>query len=315
MEDDTVRLPRSAVLPGAAAPAQRRAISAEPPPAPAAGPVATGRRGLILAGAAAAGLAAAGGGAWYLLQGQPASVPGSLVAPRPEPRLPAGPPLLSEEEMLAFHPRTPTAVRLSEEPRVFVLLFPDLDSQGAALNRIAALIEKRGLPRDRVLNDAELGAAIQAANLTPGTFYYGHNYRGEDVERFFALAERQGVALNPMELWLREQLSALAALRLAPRDVAFVSAPGIEPRVDSLTRRAILRHEIGHGHFFTNPVFAAHIRRVWRNDFSPSDRAAFITFLTREGYDPEQEELMINEMMAYLLFTPDERFFSPAEVG
>ena len=65
----------------------------------------------------------------------------------------------------------------------------------------------------------------------------------------------------------------------------------------------------------TNAVFAAHVRRVWRYSFTAADRAALTAYLARGGYDPTQEELMVNESMAYLLFTPDDRFFAAAEVG
>jgi hypothetical protein len=34
-------------------------------------------------------------------------------------------------------------------------------------------------------------------------------------------------------------------------------------------------------------------------------------FLARDGYDTRQEDLMANEAMAYLLYTPDRRFFDP----
>ena len=240
-------------------------------------------------------------------------------APRPivvPPLRPApGPAAYSEEEILTLHPTAPRIVRLREVPGVFILLFPDLDSQGAALTRIAALIEKRELPRDRVLDDEELARAIAHSGATPATYYYGHNYRGSDLLRFFALARTAGVALNPGELWLREQLESVVAMGLNPAGVAFLGIPGLDHRVDAAMRRAILRHEIGHGHFFTNPDFAAHIRRVWRERLTPADRAALTEYLARAGYDPTQEELMVNEAMAYLLFTPDPRFFLEGETG
>jgi hypothetical protein len=53
---------------------------------------------------------------------------------------------------------------------------------------------------------------------------------------------------------------------------------------------------------------------VWRERFSAADRAAFREFLGREGYDTDNETLMANETMAYLLFTPDPRLFAPQHV-
>lgn len=245
----------------------------------------------------------------------PAPVPVPLPAPPPSPAPATAPAVYGEEEILALYPTAPRMVRLKEAPRVFVLLFPDLDAQGEALNRIAALIEKRDLPRDRVLDDDELARAISDSGSSPATYYYGHNYRGADLRRFFALADGQGVRLNPAELWLRAQLDQVAGLGLSAGEVAFIGIPGLDHRVDASMRRAILRHEIGHGHYFTNPAFAAHIRRVWREELTPRDRDAMTQYLGRSGYDPLQEDLIINEAMAYLLFTPDPRFFSAAETG
>jgi hypothetical protein len=67
--------------------------------------------------------------------------------------------------------------------------------------------------------------------------------------------------------------------------------------------------------YFTLPSLAAHVHAVWRDRFSPAERAAFRDFLAREGYDPANEDLLANETMAYLLFTPDPRFFAPNMVG
>jgi hypothetical protein len=314
MDDETVRLPR----PGATPPAKLGPAGAAPPakkpPAKA-----SLRRMLLIAGAAIATLGAGAGAGWWYYASCCAGPIVHATPPRPVampvPVRPAGPPLMSEAEILNFHPREPSVIRLRQEPRIFVLVFPDLESQGAALNRVAALIEKRGLPRDRVLNDAELAAAIRSAGHTPATYYFGHNYRGTDLARFFDLADRQGIALNAGERWVREQMVSLPGFGVPVGDTAFISVPGLDARVDETTRRAILHHEIGHGHFFTNVVFAAHIRRVWRNDFTAADRAAFIRFLAASDYDPEQEEIMVNETMAYLLFTPDERIFSARDVN
>ena len=322
MDDDTVRLPRlGAAPPPGTTPASGASLGPAPPPA-APGATRSGGPAIVLGVIGLSLLLAAGTAGWWFWarSSEPSPPPIGIAEPvRPEPRSPApavqGPPLASEAEILEMHPTSPRVVRLREEPRIFVILFPDLDTQGAALNRVAALIEKQGLPRDRVLTDAELDTAVRAHGGSAATYYYGHNYRGEDLAHFFALVDRQGIALNSRERWLREQLEQLPSLGLDAASVAFVGVPGLDERVDARMRRAILHHELGHGIFFTRPVFAAHITRVWRYAFTAADRAALTAFLSRAGYDPMQEELMVNEAMAYLLFTPDERFFSAAELG
>jgi hypothetical protein len=273
---------------------------------------------VVLAGAVAAG------GAWWWRSGDPAEPP-----PKPEqpavataPAVPRaavlaeiGPAIASQDDILAHRAAAPTMFRLDANTRIFVADFPNLDRQGAAFNRTAALIEKAGLPRDRLLDDAALAAAIARSGDTAATYYYGHNYRGRDLERFFALADRDGIALTPDERWLREEVARIRRLVPAPAEFAVISVPGLEERVDEAMRRAILQHEIGHGHFFTDARFAAHVERVWRETFTEAERTGFRAFLAREGYDPGIEEVMVNEAMAYLIFTPDPRFFTPSHAG
>lgn len=275
----------------------------------------------ILLGAAAATLILAGGGAWWWLGSGPGEPPPkpdlpTVPAPAPPARLvEIGPPIATQAEILAHRAAAPSLFRLDANPRVFVVDFPNLDQQGATFNRVAALVEKAGLPRDRVLDDAALAAAIARSGDTPGTYYYGHNYRGRDLERFFALAERDSIRLTLEETWLRGEVARIRRLVPAPAEFAVISVPGLEERVDPAMRQAILQHEIGHGHFFTNAAFAAHVARVWTETFTEAERAGFRAFLEREGYDPSIEEVMMNEAMAYLIFTPDRRFFTPTHAG
>ena len=102
-----------------------------------------------------------------------------------------------------------------------MLDFPTLLQQGLMLDRVAALVEKAGLPRDRVLTDTELDAAIRARGDTIATFYYGHDYPAAALARFFTLADRDHVALNGQEQKLRALLRQLGWL-----------APGSPRRTD-----------------------------------------------------------------------------------
>lgn len=312
-QDDTVRLERPAP-----------AAAAVPPPR---APSGAGRRSVaLIAAGGLAVLAGLGAGVWFWLDQGPAEPPPKpdtvVLAPPPVPAPPPiarpAPPrlvLASEQAIRDHRAAVPTLFRLAENPRVFVADFPGLDPQGAGLNRIAALVEKAGTPRDRVLDDAALAAAIARSGETPATYYYGHNYRGRDLERFFDLAARDGIALTTEEAWLRDQVARIRAVVPAGEEFALVSVPGIGGQVDAAMRGAILHHEIGHGHFFTIPAFAEHVARVWREVFTEAERARFRAFLQREGYDPSLEEVMMNEAMAYLIFTPDARFFTPAHAG
>ncbi|MBP0491768.1 hypothetical protein [Roseomonas indoligenes] len=249
---------------------------------------------------------------WTGLTERPA-VPGPLSSPAQEAPPPPAPvfPAMDREAVLRWQPAETTIVRLADLPGVFLIAFPDLARQGRAMNRIAAFVEKALAPRDRLLDDTALAAAIAAEGQTAETYYYGHDYALAEMERFFALARASGIALNAEERWLEAQMPALGAgARTAPR--AVITIPAEAGSFDASARRAVLEHEAGHGLFFTDPAFAAQVTRAWREVFTEAERDAFRRFLKAEGYDTSLEWLMANEAMAYLVFTPDTRFFDPA---
>ena len=232
-------------------------------------------------------------------------------APVPVPTTP----MASEAELQVENPTTRMVARFNYNPAIVVIDFPTLAEQGRMLNRLAAWAEKAGVPHDRLLTDPELAAAIQASGTTPDTYYYGHDYRAADVARFFALAERDHVPLNPDEREL-----GLIAYRSRAEPFGFgavISLPRADTvnQVDGSSRAAILHHELSHGEYFTNAAYASFVHSLWDRVFTDDERAAFRRYLADEGYDPALEDLMMNEMQAYLMHTPDPRFFDPVKLG
>jgi hypothetical protein len=290
---------------------------------------------------AACAVAGGGGAIWWLASRPLPPPPGGIaipavppplpetqrpvpVPPPPETPLPAAlprPPLAvpatprkSFQEILVQRVEQPTLVRLSENPRIFVGDFPTLAAQAAALNRVAALLEKAHAPRDRVLTEEELSRHFAASGTAPEEYYFGHNYRGADLARFFAQLSRQGLPRRPEEVRVEAWLAEMR--RQEPEgEVALVTVARAGPGLDEAARAAILRHEIAHGFYFVDPVFAGYVRRTWSERFTPEEREAFRRFLSAEGYDVSIEDLVVNEMLAYLLFTEDSRFFRPEMVG
>ena len=259
------------------------------------------------AGRAAAGLLLAGVAAW-------------MVWPRPPPSAPAAFAIVAADEAtIRDHVADRlTVFRFAPDPAVIVLDFPTLHEQGAMLNRIAALVEKAGLPRDRVLTDADLDAAIRKGGEMPDTYYYGHDYDAAELARFFALADAGHVALNAEEGRLRALLHQLGWLRPGAMG-AVISVPRVPEaaakELDAAARAVILRHELSHGLFFTDPAYAAHVRQFWSGTLTAAERAAVRKFLGGEGYDTGNETLMANEGQAYLLFTDDPRFCKASDFG
>ncbi|MEJ0018318.1 MAG: hypothetical protein WDN25_17510 [Acetobacteraceae bacterium] len=277
---------------------------------------------LILAAAVVAG-ALGGSGAFWLLRPAPPVTVAPVPAPAP---IVAAPQALvapafrittASETEIAQHVATSlTVFRFADNPRVLVLDFASLRDQGRMLNRVAAFTEKAGLPHDRVLTDAELDAAIRARGDTVETFYLGHDYAATSLARFFAAADTQRIELDPQE----EVLRALMRQEgwFAPGVMAgLISVPavGSDGRVTASARAAILRHELSHGEFFANPAYAEYVHSFWLRELTSEERGAIRAFLAKDEYDVREEELMYNEMQAYLMFTRDPLFFRPDMAG
>ena len=272
----------------------------------------SGRTAWWLVVAVLCGLGVGAGGAWWLLR-----PPHAPPTPPPVAITPAIPIETATEAQIDQHvPTALTVFRLADRPQILVLDFASLHQQGEMLNRVAAFVEKAGLPHDRVLSESELSAAIRSRGDTVETFYFGHDYAASALVRFFALADSGHIQLNAEEETLR------ALLRqenwFAPGVTAgLISVPavGSDPRITASVRSAILRHELSHGEFFSNPEYAQYVHSFWLTKLSEEERTAVRRFLGSEGYDTGDEELMYNEMQAYLMFTRDPLFFTPDLLG
>ena len=302
--DDTVRLVR-------------------PPPSAAKG----SRIWLALVAIVAAGGVSAG--AWVLLR--PSSSPRSSVPAvvHPPPPIAATPPVAPRPAGPEFVIRTAdeaairanvapgvTVFRFALDTRILVLDFASLHEQGAMLNRVAALTEKAGQPHDRVMDAAALDGVIRAGGDTPDTYYYGHDYSAEELQKFFALADQEHAALDPEEEKLRRLLAQVDWLTPGVHGgLISIPAVGADPNVTPSARSAILHHELSHGYFFSEPGYAAFVLDFWNRVLTAEERNGVRKFLGGEGYDTSDEELMYNEMQAYLMFTRDPAFFSPERIG
>lgn len=208
-----------------------------------------------------------------------------------------------------------------------IIDFPNLSEQGRMFNRVVALIERIGAPRARVMDNAELTDFIRSVGKNEATFAYGNDFLVSELVVFFNLADMGGIQLNAEEIALRRQLldSRLMVERtgfyqaLKPQAVILSipqeTAANTAPTVTSLARKTILMHEISHAEYYTNPLYANYCRSFWKNTMTADQRSAFRKFLSQGSYNPDNEEMMINEMQAYLLYTPDQRAFNARLVG
>jgi hypothetical protein len=225
----------------------------------------------------------------------------------------APPPLADEGALLAAPTDTPSLWRFSANPKIYVAIFPSLHMQAMALNRVAAFVERPDVPRNHVLTDKALMAVMGHTPTMFDTYYYGHDYRRADLNRFHDVAYLDGAELNDDERHLFSRL--LKAGFLADDDAALITLP---PHGDGLldpsARATILHHELAHGAYFTDPAYAAYVEHFWTS-LSEPERTAFRQFLEGEGYDSGNDDLMRNETQAYLVFTADPRMFDPNRIG
>jgi len=250
----------------------------------------------------------------------------------PAPASAAGLATASIDELLALRPDGDWQPRwLRDNAAVLVIQFPGLRAQGRVLNRAAALIEKGGQRRDRVLTGAGLQAAIAASGDNEASYFLGHDYRAEDLARFYNLAQDQQVALNADEMRLRRLLLDAGLLqsdgtgRVSGRaDRALISfsaeqaddpATPQDEGMDARRRESVLTHELSHGRYFTDARYHDHCWHFWRERLSETERQTWRRYLDHLGYDPANEALMVNEMQALLMHTPDTRDFDAAALG
>lgn len=269
-------------------------------------------RSVALVIACAVVLAAFGAGGYWLAgrDGVAERVTAANAPPASEPIS-----LASEAEIRAEHPAVRTVIRFASNPAVLVIDFPTLAEQGRMLNRLAAWAEKAGVAHDRVPSEEVMAAAIAASGTTADTYYYGHDYSAAAVARFFALAAEEHMALRPEEEDLRRITVRAAAEPAGFGAVITIVRADAANQVTAQARATILRHELSHGEYFTDPAYAAAVTHFWEAVLTGPERAAFRRYLAQEGYDPALEDLMRNEAQAYLMHTADPAFFDPARLG
>jgi hypothetical protein len=219
--------------------------------------------------------------------------------------------------------------RLVSNPDIFVFNFPTLADQGTMFNRVVALIERTEAPHDRVLSDQELAELIRSLGRQPTTFAFGNDFRTSELARFFNLAELGHVPLNENERLLRDFLVANDLMRLrfgfyqmTVPDRVILSVPQEQPAagpgqipISRATRLTIFHHELSHAEYYTNDAYADYCIQFWSDVMTEDERKAMRQYLAGKNYDPNNEELMINETQAYLFHTPDRNAFDPRSVA
>lgn len=206
--------------------------------------------------------------------------------------------------------------RFHDDPLILVVDCPNLHEQGMMFDRIAALIEKADAPHDRVLTRAEFRTMLAGSHQTVATYYYGDDYPAAALRKFFRLAAAEDIELTKQELRLEDIVRSEGFLK-ADANGAVISIPQAagSSRITWRSRAVILRHELAHGAYFTTPSYRRFVYHFYKAQMTPAQQNDFRNFLIRDGYDPHDHDLIVNETIAYMIFTRDPEYFNAQAVG
>ena len=178
-----------------------------------------------------------------------------------------------------------------------ILLFDILnyDIQNDFFRRLAYFVEKRGykgqLWSDEVLADKH--------------GYNAHDYSADSLAAFFNKAAEENFPLNKAEQTLKKIL-IVNGLLIPDGDFVKAGEGGIvsiSQESDIALRTKLLAHEAWHTLFFRDEAFRNFVAAVYYT-FDADSRQFLLDFFESQtglGYDIEDEYLMHNEFMAYIL--------------
>lgn len=177
-------------------------------------------------------------------------------------------------------------------PSVLILDTASYSVQDDLFNRLAFFVEKAG----------HTGAIESPAALRGIHGYNAHDYRADDLARFFTAAEKQGISLTPGEEELAGLLLQNAILRKT--DDGFAAGDGsvisIARSSAPVLRNLLLTHECFHGAFFSLPGFRDAAQGEWES-LSAVEKQVWLGFLASRGYNTSDSYLVVNEFQSYLL--------------
>ncbi len=169
------------------------------------------------------------------------------------------------------------------------------DVQDNFFRRLAYFVEKAGY-KGRLLTNQELEGKHG---------YNAHDYSAESMARFFNKATEIGFKLNPEEELLKKILIhngffEVEGNYLKANEGGLVS---ISQESQPWLRSTLLAHEGWHTIFFRDAEFRNYVSAVYYT-IDPDSRAFLIDYFKSQeslGYDTNDEYLMNNEFMAYIM--------------
>jgi hypothetical protein len=230
--------------------------------------------------------------------GSVAAAPAFAVTLRPSEMpefpspIPADPGLILAYPQENWRNRGYEVFRWESFPSLLVFDTADYAVQDRLLKRLAFFTEKAGY-RGRLATDAEI--ADQHG-------WNAHDYRSEDLARFFGLARSVDFPLLPEERELERILLDAGIIRssgggMASGEGGIISISRESP---DYLRTLFMVHEGFHGLFFIDADFRDYSRRRW-GQFDPAVKRFILSYFDYQHYDIKDEYLVINEFMAHCL--------------
>ena len=169
------------------------------------------------------------------------------------------------------------------------------DIQDNFFRRMAFFVEKQGY-KGRILSNEELQGKHG---------YNAHDYSPESMADFFNAADKKGIKLNKEEETLRKILlqNGLLVSEGGKMKDGIGGLVSISQESADYLRVQLLAHEGWHTLFFRDENYRNYVAAVYYN-FDPNSQAFLIDYFKSQpslGYDTNDEYLMKNEFMAYIM--------------
>ena len=183
-----------------------------------------------------------------------------------------------------------------EFPEVLIFDFKNYKIQNEFFTRIAYFVEKNGYKGTLVGDDF----------VRDKHGYNAHDYKGEDLARFFSLVSEKNFRINAREKQLRQILLDNGII-LNNGDGTYSGGKGsvisIARESERTLRKQLMAHESWHGIYFSDENFRAYVSKLY-DSFDKTSMEFLRTYFSvypSLQYDIKDDYLMRNEFMAYHL--------------
>lgn len=179
-----------------------------------------------------------------------------------------------------------------KSPTVLIFDTINYSFQSLMFKRLAFFIEKKDF----------IGSIYSLDELENEKGWNGHDYDAEDLARFFNKVNFEGHTITGGEEILLDILLKNGLLSYTKRGYRSNGGAVVSCSRSSYYnhRNTILRHEAFHGLFFTSPKFRSVVSDVWKS-LDYQSKTIWKMYLEVLDYNTKDEELVMNEFMAYML--------------